>query len=266
MLSPRHEETEPTSGAWPPARGLRYIEIMHNFLDGRIALVTGGSKGIGLAVARRLLAAGAAVAICGRDESALAAAEAALSSEFPGSRILAVKADVSKLDEVRNLIHAVKQSFQRLDILVNNAGLGVFRPLGDLSPEEWHAMLDTNLSGVYYCCHEALPLLKEAGRSFIINIGSLAGRNAFAGGAGYNASKFGLLGFSEALMLDHRYDGVRVSCVMPGSVDTEFGHSGTGKAWKIQPEDIAETVAHLLAMPDRTLISRVEVRPSMPAK
>lgn len=239
---------------------------MTQLLDGKIALVTGASKGIGLAIARRLLTDGALVAICGRDQAALAAAEAQLVSDFPAERVLAVQADVSKLVDVRKLIAAVQERFSRLDILINNAGVGVFRSVGDLSPEEWHAMLDTNLSGVFYCCHEALPLLKEAGSSFIINIGSLAGRNAFAGGAGYNATKFGLLGFSEALMLDHRYDGVRVSCVMPGSVDTEFGHSGTGKPWKIQPEDIADTVAHLLAMPERTLISRVEVRPSMPAK
>ncbi len=250
----------------------RYSGGMSNLLNGRVALVTGGSKGIGLAIARRLLADGAQVAICGRDEDALQASHAALALEFPeehgstGGRVLAMRADVAKLQDVKALVSGVKERFGRLDILINNAGLGVFRSVADLTPEEWHAMLDTNLSGVYYCCHEALPLLKEAGRSFIINIGSLAGRNAFAGGAGYNATKFGLLGFSEALMLDHRYEGVRVSCVMPGSVDTEFGHSGTGKAWKIQPEDIAETVSHLLAMPERTLISRVEVRPSQPAK
>ncbi len=231
-----------------------------------MALVTGGTKGIGLAIARKLLAEGAQVAICGRDGQALEASRGALGAEFGEERVLGLQADVSQLDAVKALVAGVSERFGRLDILVNNAGLGVFRSVGDLSPEEWHAMLDTNLSGVYYCCHEALPLLKAAGRSFIINIGSLAGRNAFAGGAGYNATKFGLLGFSEALMLDHRYDGVRVSCVMPGSVDTEFGHSGTGKPWKIQPEDIAETVAHLLLMPERTLISRVEVRPSQPAK
>jgi len=235
-------------------------------LSGKVALVTGGSKGIGLAVAERLLRDGAAVMICGRDAATLQASQAALALKFPSSRISAIRADVSKLEEVRMLVAALREQFGKLDILVNNAGMGVFRSVGDLTPEEWHAMLDTNLSGVYYCCHEALPMLKEAHSSFIINIGSLAGRNAFAGGAGYNATKFGLLGFSEALMLDHRYDGVRVSCVMPGSVDTEFGHSGTGKTWKIQPEDIAETISLLLAMPERTLISRVEVRPSAPAK
>jgi NAD(P)-dependent dehydrogenase (short-subunit alcohol dehydrogenase family) len=239
---------------------------MSGILDSKIALVTGGSKGIGLAVAKSLLGAGAKVAICGRNAEILEAAGASLAESFGSDRVAAIRADVSKLDEVRALIAAVQERFGGLDILVNNAGLGIFKSVGALSPEEWHLMLDTNLSGVYYCCHEALPLLQQSSSAFIINIGSLAGRNAFAGGAGYNATKFGLLGFSEALMLDHRHEGIRVTCVMPGSVDTEFGHSGTGKPWKIQPEDIADTVLHLLALPERTLVSKVEVRPSQPPK
>jgi 3-oxoacyl-[acyl-carrier protein] reductase len=245
---------------------------MGELLKDKIALVTGGSKGIGLAITRKLLSEGASVAICGRDTEALESSSAALALEFPSgdpqsaNRLLALRADVSRLEDVRSLIKAVRDRFGRLDVLVNNAGLGVFKPVAELGPEEWHAMIDTNLSGVYYCCHEALPLMKESGGGFIFNIGSLAGRNTFAGGAGYNASKFGLVGFSEAMMLDHRHDRIRISCIMPGSVDTEFGRSGTGKPWKIQPEDIAETVVHLLAMPERTLISRVEVRPSMPPR
>lgn len=238
---------------------------MEGTLASKVALVTGGSKGIGLEIARGLLAAGASVAICGRNETALAAAEKALSGEYEPGRVLALRADVGKVEDVRTLVAEVGSRFGKLDILVNNAGLGVFKSVADLTPEDWQAMLDTNLTGVFYCCHEALPLLKAAGSSFIINIGSLAGRNAFAGGAGYNATKFGLLGFSEALMLDHRHDGIRVSCVMPGSVDTAFGHSAPAE-WKIRPEDIAETVLHLLTMPERTLISRVEVRPSRPPK
>jgi NAD(P)-dependent dehydrogenase (short-subunit alcohol dehydrogenase family) len=238
---------------------------MSGILEGKIALVTGGSKGIGLAIAKKLLGEGAKVMICGRDTAVLDAAAASLSSAFGADRVATMRADVSKLPEVRALMAGVQERFGGLDILVNNAGLGIFKSVGELTPEEWHLMLDTNLSGAYYCCHEALPLLKQS-RGFIINIGSLAGRNAFAGGAGYNATKFGLLGFSEALMLDHRHEGVRVTCVMPGSVDTEFGQSGTGKPWKIQPEDIADTVLHLLALPERTLVSKVEVRPSQPPK
>jgi NADP-dependent 3-hydroxy acid dehydrogenase YdfG len=239
---------------------------MSGILDSKVALVTGGSKGIGLAIAARLLADGASVAICGRDGAALDEAKATLSNTYDEARIAAYRADVSKLDDVRGLITSVKAQFGKLDILVNNAGVGVFKTVAELRPEEWHLMLDTNLSGVYYCCHEALPHLKESDTAFIINIGSLAGRNAFAGGAGYNATKFGLLGFSEALMLDHRHDGIRVTCVMPGSVYTDFSHSAGGMEWKIQAQDIAETVAHLLAMPKRTLISKVEVRPSQPPK
>lgn len=238
---------------------------MKEMLASKVALVTGGSKGIGLEIARILLGAGASVVICGRSASALANAEAALSADFGADRVLAVQADVGKLEDVRVLAAELKSRFGKLDILVNNAGIGVFKSVENLTPDEWRTMLDTNLSGVYYCCHETMPLLKAAGKSFVINIGSLAGRNAFAGGSGYNASKFGLIGFSEAMMMDHRHDGIRVSCIMPGSVQTEFGHSGPAE-WKIRPEDIAETVLHLLSMPERTLISRVEVRPSQPGK
>jgi NAD(P)-dependent dehydrogenase (short-subunit alcohol dehydrogenase family) len=160
----------------------------------------------------------------------------------------------------------VDARFGGLDYLINNAGIGVFKSVADLTPDEWRRTIDLNLSGVYYCSHEALPRMRQRGAGYIVNIGSLAGRNAFAGGAAYNASKFGLHGFSEAMMLDHRYDNVRVSCIMPGSVDTDFGaHAGTAP-WKIQPEDIAEVVAMLLRMPARTLISLVEIRPSKPHK
>lgn len=237
---------------------------MSGKLDSKIALITGGSKGIGLAIAKKLLAEGASVAICGRDTATLDAAAKALAKAGGEAHVAAIHADVSKLDDVRSLIAEVKKRFGGLDILVNNAGVGVFKSVAELQPEEWHSMLDTNLSGMYYCCHEALPLLKASKSAFIFNIGSLAGRYANAGGAGYNASKFGVVGFSEALMLDHRQDGVRVTCVMPGSVDTSFGNSETGKPWKIQPEDIADTVLHLLALPERTLVSKVEVRPSRP--
>lgn len=139
----------------------------------------------------------------------------------------------------------------------------MFRSVADLSIEDWRSTVETNLSGVFYCCHEALPRMRKRGGGYVINISSLAGKNPFAGGAAYNASKFGLNGFSEAMMLDHRHDNIRVSYVMPGSVATEFG-SGVGGDWKIQPEDIAQIVMDLLRMPERSLVSRVEVRPSRP--
>jgi NADP-dependent 3-hydroxy acid dehydrogenase YdfG len=177
-------------------------------------------------------------------------------------------ADVSKLAQVKTFISAVLRRFEVADILINNAGAGTFRPVAELSPEEWDRMIGLNLSGVYYCCHEVLPILRHRGGGDIINISSLAAKNPFAGGAGYNASKFGLNGFSEAMMLDHRSDGIRVSSIMPGSVATDFGNSGsdTGAEWKIAPEDIAEVVVTLLRMPARTTISRVEIRPSRPPR
>jgi 3-oxoacyl-[acyl-carrier protein] reductase len=152
-----------------------------------------------------------------------------------------------------------------LDILVNNAGVGSFATLADMTPEEWHRIIDTNLSGVYYCCHHAIPRMRQRGGGSIINISSLAARNPFAGGAAYNASKFGLNGLTEAVMLDHRNEKIRLSTVMPGSVSTDFG-SASKADWKIAPEDVADAVAMILAMPERTLISRVELRPSRPAK
>ena len=174
-------------------------------------------------------------------------------------------ADVSKPDDVKRFIRAVCERFGSIHILVNNAGVGTFRSVADLAPEDWERMIGLNLSGVYYCCHEVLPILRAGGGGDVINISSLAGKNAFAGGAGYNASKFGLNGFSEAMMLDHRNEGLRVSYIMPGSVDTEFGgESGSGADWKIAPADIAEVVVTLLRMPRRTMVSRVEMRPSRP--
>jgi NAD(P)-dependent dehydrogenase (short-subunit alcohol dehydrogenase family) len=183
-----------------------------------------------------------------------------------GGRLLAETADVSQLEEVQRFFASVDARFGGVDFLINNAGIGIFKSVADLTPEEWRRSIDLNLSGVYYCSHEALPRMRKRGGGYIVNIGSLAGKNAFAGGAAYNASKFGLNGFSEAMMLDHRYQDVRVSYIMPGSVDTDFGARAGAAAWKIQPEDIAEVVAMLLRMPARTLISRVEIRPSKPQK
>ena len=238
---------------------------MNTFLAGKNALVTGGTRGIGLAVAEALLGAGANVAICGRSAESVKNAVSQLTNRAK-SKVAGKVADVRSNTEVADLFTWIDRELGNLDIVVNNAGLGVFKSTADLSVDEWQKTVDTNLSGVFYCCREALPRLKQRGGGYIINISSLAGKNAFAGGAAYNASKFGLNGFSEAMMLDHRYDKVRVSYVMPGSVNTEFS-SGTAQAdWKIAPEDIGEIVLMLLRMPERTLVSRVEVRPSRPLK
>jgi NAD(P)-dependent dehydrogenase (short-subunit alcohol dehydrogenase family) len=235
------------------------------FLEGRNAVVTGGSRGIGFAIAQALAESGARVAICGRNQVHVDQAVSQLTKKAAG-KVIGKAADVSKSEEVSALFAFLDDSLGDLDILINNAGVGIFKTTAQLSLEEWRKTLETNLSGVFYCCREALPRFKSKGAGYIVNIGSLAGKNAFAGGAAYNASKFGLNGFSEAMMLDHRYDNVRVTQIMPGSVDTEFSTGSEKGAWKIAPEDIAEIVLMLLRTPERTLVSRVEVRPSKPRK
>jgi 3-oxoacyl-[acyl-carrier protein] reductase len=234
-------------------------------LNGRKAIVTGGTRGIGRAIAERLLREGAAVAICGRDPQHTASAVDAMK---PLGTVYGHPTDVSQPDDVHKFFEAVDREFSGLDILVNNAGVGVFRKVREMTLEDWRRNIDINLNGAFYCSREALA--RFGTRGFIVNISSLAGKNAFPGGAGYNAAKAGLNLFSEAMMLDHRYDGVRVSYIMPGSVDTGFSGDaathGEDTSWKIAPEDVAEIVAMVLRMPGRTTVSRVEVRPSRPKK
>jgi 3-oxoacyl-[acyl-carrier protein] reductase len=230
----------------------------------RTAVVTGASRGIGLAIARELARKELDVVLAARSGEGLAAALEQLGG---GEGLLAVRCDVRSSADCRQLVQAAVERFGGLDVLVNNAGIGRFAPVAELDPEAWDAVLGTNLDGVFYCCHWALPHLRRSADGWIINIGSLAGKNAFAGGAAYNASKFGLIGFSEALMQEVRHDGIRVSYIMPGSVATEFSHpTRGGDSWKIQPEDVARAVADLLDYPSRTLPSRIEVRPSRPPR
>jgi 3-oxoacyl-[acyl-carrier protein] reductase len=238
---------------------------MDESLSGKVVIVTGGTRGIGRAIAERLLSAGASVAVCSRSGESVPPF-AKNGGESAAGRLLSVTADVSKLEDVERFFEQVDQRFGGVDILINNAGIGVFKSVADLTPEEWSRTIDVNLSGAFYCSHAALPRMKTRGGGYIINISSLAGKNPFAGGAAYNASKFGLNGFSEAMMMDHRYDNVRVSYIMPGSVDTAFGAGAKPAAWKIQSEDVADVVMMLLRVPARTLISRVEIRPSQPRK
>lgn len=236
-------------------------------LKGKAAIVTGGSKGIGYAIAEALIGAGADVAICARNESEIDDAVGRLTRSGAG-RAFGKSVDMRDHGAVKDFVAATVSEFGRLDILINNAGLGVFAPIDQISPDDWSKVIQTNLDGPFYASREAIPHLKDAGEAWIINIGSLAGKNPFPGGAAYNASKFGLLGFSEAMMLDVRHDGIRVSCIMPGSVNTYFNESEPKEsdAWKIQSEDIAEMVLDLIAFPGRTLPSRVEMRPSRPPK
>jgi 3-oxoacyl-[acyl-carrier protein] reductase len=234
-------------------------------LQNKVALVTGATRGIGRAIAKMLLQEGASVAICGRDPAAVRRSVTELESETPG-KVKGKDADVKDYEQVRALFEFVDREFGGLDFLVNNAGVGRFAKVTEISVQDWHATLDTNLTGAFYCSREALFRFGNRSGGYIVNISSLAGKHAFAGGAAYNASKFGLNGFSEALMLDARYDRVRVSTIMPGSVATQFGTGEVGSDWKIWPEDVAQIVRMLLEMPDRTLISRVEVRPSQPKR
>ena len=235
------------------------------FLSGKTAVVTGATRGIGFAVARALSDAGATVAICGRSQDRVNEAVIRL-TEASQRKVVGKAADVRGSTEVEALFDWVDKETGGPDILVNNAGLGVMKSTAELTVEEWRQTIETNLSGAVYCSREALRRMKNRGGGYIINIGSLAGKNAFAGGAAYNASKFGLNGLSEAMMLDHRYDNVRVSHIMPGSVDTEFSTRSAQADWKIAPEEIGEIVLMLLRMPERTLVSRVEVRPAKPRK
>ena len=240
---------------------------MDKFLDGKAALVTGASKGIGLAVSTALANQGARVLMCARQAKTLEASVAQLES-MAGDRVRGFPADVSQSKDVEKLFQAVDQQLSGLDILINNAGIGIFRAVGELSVEDWDKVIGTNLSGAFYCSREALSRFPQKTGGRIINISSLAGKNPFAGGSAYNASKFGMNALSEVTMLDHRFDNVSVSYIMPGSVATEFSPGGSGHQadWKIQPEDIAQIVLDILRMPERTLISRIEVRPSRPQK
>src|SRR5690606_17353898 len=237
----------------------------------KVAIVTGGTRGVGAAIAAALLARGADVVITGRTaESAGGGVEGVAAVErvegvARRGRVLGIACDDRDYDACREVIQRPVAEFGRVDVVVNNAGIGIFAPADKLGVEDWRAVLETNLSGVFYCSREAIPHLRETG-GWIINIGSLAGKNAFAGGAAYNASKFGLIGFSEALMQDVRHDGIRVSYIMPGSIATEFGgrDQDAGRDWKLWPEDVAQAVVDLLAYPGRALPSRIELRPSRP--
>jgi NAD(P)-dependent dehydrogenase (short-subunit alcohol dehydrogenase family) len=233
--------------------------------EDKIAIVTGGSRGIGLAIATALASRGAKVSICGVDAAHLADAAARLAKVASPGGVHTCRADVRDYGQVRNLIDTTVQRFGGLDVLVNNAAIGKFALVTETAPEDWRAMIDTNLTGVFNCCHAALPHLRQRGSGWIINISSLSGKNPFVGAAGYCATKAGLNAFTEALMQEVRQDDIRVSYIMPGSVSTGFGGHGTAD-WKLAPEDVAQVVVDLIEYPRRSLPSRVEIRPSKPRK
>ncbi|HEY0003339.1 MAG TPA: SDR family oxidoreductase [Pyrinomonadaceae bacterium] len=234
-------------------------------LNGKAAIVTGGTKGIGRGIAEALVREGVNVCLSARHEDEVERAVAEL-SELGEASVLGAVCDVRDDEEVRALFEYTVGELGGVDILVNNAGIGLFGKVEELSPEDFRAVLETNLFGVFYCCREAIPQMKRRGGGYIINISSLAGTNAHPRMAAYNASKFGLNGFSEALMQEVRHEGIKVSYIMPGSVNTEFGGEteSVEKSWQLQPSDIAGVVLGLLHQDERSLASRIEIRPSRP--
>lgn len=235
-----------------------------NNIDGKVAYITGGTKGIGYGIARTLVNAGMKVAISGRNKK-----DAEISARELGSeeQVLGLASDVTKPEDEVTAIAMVLRKWGQLNVVIANAGVGIFNSVDTLSIEDWRKMIDTNLSGAFYTLKAALESLKKT-HGYYISIASLAGTNFFASGTGYNASKFGLVGFTQAAMLDLRGHDIKVSTIMPGSVATHFNGNepSDSDSWKIQPEDIGKLVEDLLRMNPRTLPSKIEVRPSRPDK
>ncbi|MSO57131.1 MAG: SDR family oxidoreductase [Acidobacteria bacterium] len=237
-------------------------------LEGKVAIVTGGSRGIGRAIAAAFLQKGVHVAISGLNPGHLQKAEAELTRlASGGARLLIFEADVRDQLAVQSLVDETARRQGGLDILVNNAGIGSFGSVESQGHDDWRRVMDTNVTGVFNCCKAAIPHLRRQGGGWIINISSLAGTNPFVGGASYCASKAALDAFSEALMQEVRQDGIRVSYVKPGSVNTDFmGKADPENDWKLRPEDVAQVVVDLVSHDQRSLPSRVEIRPSKPPR
>ncbi|MBU8882456.1 SDR family oxidoreductase [Kaistella sp. DKR-2] len=231
--------------------------------DLKVAYITGGTKGIGFGVAQVLLKNGIRVAVSGRKQEDAEEAARILSED--DTKVFGIASDVKNFDDEKNAVSEIIKKFGRLDYVIANAGLGVFKPVDELELEEWNDMIDTNLSGVFHTLKASVKELKKS-EGYFISISSLAGTNFFENGSGYNASKFGVVGFTQAAMIDLRKYNIKVSTIMPGSVSTNFdGNEPSEKdAWKIQPEDIGELVIDLFKMNPRTLPSKVELRPSKP--
>lgn len=233
-------------------------------LTGKVALITGGSKGIGLGVAQALVGAGMNVTITARDQEQVEAAAELLNAAGPG-RALGLRCDVRDFEQQAEVVKRTTAEFGQLDAVIANAGVGGYAAVDELSLENWNSIIDTNLTGAFYTVRASVDELKRS-KGYLITIASLAGANFFERGSAYNASKFGLVGFTQAAMLDLRKYGIKTTTIMPGSVATYFNDNEPAEkdAWKIQPEDIGEMVLYLLQVPARTLPSKIEVRPTMP--
>ncbi|HYU79208.1 MAG TPA: SDR family oxidoreductase [Vicinamibacterales bacterium] len=234
----------------------------------RVCFVTGGTRGIGFAVAEAFLAGAHRVAISGTSADGVTAAENNLRSRSRDDDVMGVVCDVREYAAVERAFHAIANRFGRLDVLVNNAGVGVGGAIANMTVEEWNRIIDTNLTGVFHCCKAAIPHLRAAGGGWIINVSSLASKNPFVGAGAYCASKTALNAFSEVLMQEVRDDNIRVSYVLPGSVATGFSGRPAlaGGEWKLHAEDVARAIVGLIEFPERSLPSRIEIRPSRPAK
>lgn len=231
-------------------------------LEGKVAYITGGTKGIGYGIAQSLLEKGMKVAISGRSQNSVDEAMKALDNS---ENVLGIVSDVSKLEDEKKAVKAILDKWGQLDVVMANAGIGHFAPIDEMSDTEWHQMIDTNLNGVFHTLKASVEPLKKS-EGYYMTLASLAGTNFFANGAGYNATKFGVVGFTQAAMLDLRKYNIKVTTIMPGSVASHFNdHEPSEKdAWKIQPEDIGKLVVDLLLMHPRTLPSKIEVRPTRP--
>ena len=232
-------------------------------LKGKVAYITGGTKGIGLGVAKSLLDAGMKVGISGRSHSSVEEGLSTLNNE----NVIGIVSDVCKIEEEMNAINQIIEKWGQLDVVLANAGVGNFAPVDEMTEGQWHQMIDTNLNGVFHTLKASIEELKKS-KGYYMTLASLAGTNFFASGAGYNASKFGVVGFTQAAMLDLRKYDVKVTTIMPGSVATHFNNHvpDDSDSWKIQPEDIGQLVLDLLKMHPRTLPSKIEVRPTRPDK
>ncbi|MFD0932212.1 SDR family oxidoreductase [Psychroflexus salinarum] len=236
-------------------------------MKNKVAYITGGSKGIGFGIADALMKQGVNVAITSRSQSSADEAVELLRSSNPEAKALGIEADVREMSSQQNAVDKILKEFGQLDYVIANAGLGHYHSIEDLTEEQWKETIDTNLTGVFFTIKASVEALKKS-KGYFITISSLAGTNFFAKGSAYNASKFGVTGFTQAVMLDLREYGVNVSTIMPGSVATHFNGNEPDEsdAWKIQPEDLGEIVVDLFKMNPRTLPSKVEVRPSQPSK
>ena len=236
-------------------------------LSGKVAIVTGGSRGIGLAAARLLRREGASVAVVGTNSAHLRTAVDTLTADEGAGRVEAVAADVRDSGQMEAAMASTVSALGGIDIVINNAGVGIFKPVAEMSVDEWRLMFDTNITGIFNTSRAALPYLRARGGGWVINVSSLSGTNPFPGGAAYCATKAAVNAFSEAFMQEVRHDGIRVAYVSPGSVDTSFGGGTRDKSgWALQPGDVAQVIGDLVAYPGRSLPSRVEIRPSQPPR